>query len=309
MGNNRLQIEDCSINPNSTAISTMRWKSEYGRILCCRKDIGLIRGIGDKKRTILINKGITSWDQNELNEICITDKTINSNIIQSNKNNKLILPNFIDLSKNYQNIFNIHNNITEIFLDIETVPDFVIDHTESCSTFPNIVLIGLGYVTGGSSWQYKFFSPNKMYDLDAFNSMMKSFQDFIQSRKNKVRIYHWSGSESKDLAKYCNGAEFVDLCALFREYKMGIPGSFSYKLKEITNALRKLGHARSSWEGLRCCSGTDSVGATIAAVVTSRKYYQNLPETEELIDLKNYNEIDCKSMCEIIIFLRNYYNL
>ena len=180
------------------------------------------------------------------------------------------MPNYEQIKCDYNKIFN-DNNYTEIYLDIETVPDFVRDSSTELD-FPNIVLIGAGFIAG-SSWQFKYFSPNIMYNKDSFEEMMTSFRDFIYSRKNKVRIYHWSGSEGKDLVKYTNGAEFIDLCELIRKHDIGIPGAFSYKLKEFTNALFRLGQVKSNWCGLKCKSGTDAVGATIAAVVTSKKYY------------------------------------
>ena len=122
-------------------------------------------------------------------------------------------------------------------------------------------------------------------------------------RKNG-NIIHWSGSEGKELGKYCkNNNQFIDLCRLLQTNCIAIPGAYTCKLKDIGGAMHRLGLIQSSWSDLPCRSGTDAIGAMLMHLDLVRANHIVAGTSQPQNDLCRYNEIDCKTMCEIAVAL------
>jgi hypothetical protein len=94
--------------------------------------------------------------------------------------------------------------------------------------------------------------------------------------------------------------EFFDLCKIFRDNKIILPGQFGYGLKEISRLMKKYGLIDTVWEA-GISSGMD---AMVEAIRTYR--YRTDPKVKGLFfeQVKKYNYVDCKVMQEIVAWHR-----
>lgn len=98
---------------------------------------------------------------------------------------------------------------------------------------------------------------------------------------------------------------WVDMCDIFIKTPIVVKGALCFKLKEIGKALFANGLIMTCWEN---SSISDGLNAMISAI----KYYELKKQNVLNDDVKNifvdiikYNEIDCKSVWEIVSYLRN----
>jgi hypothetical protein len=143
--------------------------------------------------------------------------------------------------------------------------------------------------------------------------MLHEFWDFINiilKEKNKInsRFIHWTKAEP---SQYCKCIEkfmlpcknFIDLFEVFKMEPIVIKGAFGFSLKDISNAMYKNKMIKTCWpkSTIACANGQD-------ALLLGIKLYESNEEIEydnnTLKVIRDYNEVDCKVLFEIIEYLR-----
>ena len=82
-----------------------------------------------------------------------------------------------------------------------------------------------------------------------------------------------------------------------------IRGALGFGLKDIAQAMYKLGLIQTKWES----GPVDGLGAMVGAwwcAQEALKKTATLPEIDLMKGIQEYNEVDCKVMMEIVRYLR-----
>jgi hypothetical protein len=115
----------------------------------------------------------------------------------------------------------------------------------------------------------------------------------------KLPFYYWSDAERQMLTKAlgserlnAEGLQLVDMCKIFREGQIILPGQFGYGLKEIGGLMHQYGMIQTGWGNADISNGLDAMVEAIQ--VYKVKYNQDF--FNEVI---RYNYVDCKVMQEI----------
>jgi hypothetical protein len=162
-------------------------------------------------------------------------------------------------------------------------------------------MIGIGHQVD-KQWVYKCFTISELNDEKEIKMFM-NFWLYINSISTKPLFYHWSKAEPILWNKFKNSnqiewsdKQFYDLHELFIKKEITVKGSLDYSLKNIGKALYNNNLIRIKWPENDCCNGNDA--QMIATSIYANKRFDLLPQIIE------YNEIDCKMLCEILNLLR-----
>jgi hypothetical protein len=152
------------------------------------------------------------------------------------------------------------------------------------------------------------------------HDLINKFTDYIYSKninnmnneifKNVVRLIHWSNFEKRvfesKINKYYLNNKFklnwYDLLEVFKfkDSPIIIKGCRSFKLKEITNKLNEHKLINIKWPDLE-----DGLLSSFMAK-DIYEHNDNKNKNNFIIDITEYNYIDCKSLDYILNFIRNY---
>ena len=294
------------------------WNEEKKRLGKLIKEITLIWNITYSQRCLLIEKGITEWDDPILlnniypyeiknnNKYLIQDKMININL----QNDIKISPRKI---KNNDFIKIIKNKNNSIILDIESILDFNEKENyfndDKYNEKPRICIIGT-IITDTNI--FKDFTI-KYCNNDEEKKIIEYWLSYIKKQINNdiIRIYHWGNAEKIYIdymknkypeLKYPN-FEFIDLLKYFKSEPISIKGCFSYSLKDIVNSLYNLNLLKEKW--IDDTNGLDAMTELIK--ISDIAENKNIP-MKRFINIKNiiyYNYIDCKVLIDILNFLED----
>jgi hypothetical protein len=275
----------------------------------------------------------------------LNDERINSDILGfKNKANEEIIKKMLELNKSDKYIYidkELNNcmdwqdkNEYEFFVDFET-------YSKSNISGPDediIYMIGVCYEE-----EFKCFIINNKYEIkkhikkrknedlncDLSNyvlchdeyDLINRFTDYIYSKNNSktdncvykknARLIHWSNFEervfSSKIEKYSlNKKRFTlnwyDLCNVFKytDSPILIKKCWNFKLKDITNKMCEYNFIDLKWPDLE-----DGLLSSFMA----KDIYENNDKHNKnnfIIDITEYNYIDCKTMYNILNFIRNY---
>jgi hypothetical protein len=145
--------------------------------------------------------------------------------------------------------------------------------------------------------------------------MINNFWIFIKETmndKNKInsRFIHWTKAEPSQYYKCVDkfmlpNKNFIDLFEVFKKEPIVIKGAFGFSLKDIANAMYKNNMIKTCWpnnESIKCANGQD------ALLLGINLYKENNIVREDnniLKVIRDYNEVDCKVLFEIIEYLRS----
>ncbi len=203
-----------------------------------------------------------------------------------------------------------------------------------------IFLIGVGYEENGV-WTYKSFSMST-YTLAEERRVIQEFVDFIENRviahmrKYRIRsrnlvfpsLFHWGHAERTMFrtadnrhgniwSRWKNEIYWVDYCNIMKKEPIVVKGAKKFGLKEIAKAMKYHNFIQSSWDD---AGPQDGLNALIQAAEYYRfmNDYNNLNQEEQIANhefyskhihnfsnIIKYNEMDCKTMWEIVEYFRN----
>lgn len=286
-------------------------------------DITLLWNVGPKQRRIANSNGVWNWkDPNCTPEnLGVTGKIkskVIGRILEANHSEiRNIHPKYI--SHNYEDWKNTEGRNIELFVDFET----------TCSVFnglddlPNnyshnlIFLIGAGYICPKTNkWIFKEFTVNQINESEE-NRICCEFVNFINQLaqtyqiKDSIPCYHYSSAEKTSWNNFLKRnnknyeIDWVDLLKVFLEEPIGVKGALNYSLKTIAKTFYNHGYIQTIWDNnLSCVDGADAaVGAFRANLECLQKgiSFQKHDLTQDII---KYNEVDCKTLQEILFYLR-----
>ena len=190
------------------------------------------------------------------------------------------------------------------------------------------------YYKSNDKWEYICFYINK-YDIEQEKNMFKNFMNFILERYNLIKLikgksfnisnnlYHWTPAElvfmNTSMVRHINNdnlieeiydnfyknCSWLDLYKLFTTVPITIKGCFNFKLKSVTNALYSLGIINTVWPDTGISEGMTAMLKSIKVYKTIKN--KDLVEDETFKLVIDYNEIDCKAVWDILLFLRKKY--
>ena len=197
-------------------------------------------------------------------------------------------------------------------------------------------------VVDNSGWEYVCFYM-KSACMEQERSVYEHFMKFFDERRIKIcevykdggnkpinNLFHWTAAEKtylkalnnrhydrvsedkiniemvKLIDRFNATCKMVDLFMLFRKVPIVVKGSFNFKLKNVTNAMRGNGLITTIWPDSSVMEGFSAtlMAAEIYNDIDDEKVNpENLGNNGMYRDIIDYNEIDCKSMRDIRRYL------
>ena len=130
----------------------------------------------------------------------------------------------------------------------------------------------------------------------------------VLSGKSENIVYHWTSAEKSWLNNvFKRGTikdvelNWFDLHKFFIDNKITMNGVMKYSLKSVAKWMFMNGLIKTNWDS----NAVDGMGAMMIALNTyKRDDIIDIRELSEMIDVINYNEIDCRVMSDILGVLR-----
>ena len=140
-------------------------------------------------------------------------------------------------------------------------------------------------------------------------------EDYLNEEKeqteNNFKLYHYSNAEVNLFKTAINRIgiskefNFCDLLEIIKQEPVVIKGALNFSLKTVVKALNDLGKIKINYNSLNVKSGLD--GLMVGIVAEKERIIKNIPFQENQLIKESllYNEIDTKSIYEILSYLRN----
>lgn len=272
----------------------------------------------------------------------LNKKSVNSNKNIINK--KTLIYNKDKLLTFKDDIFEKNNYTIDFFIDFETINNIDSNNLVSNTDITDMInIIGVGYInpeSDNNEWIFKKFIANRL----TFNEEKRIISEWIEYMKDviekynldepekinknqyKCRIYHWSSAEFNMMKRFIKKLEpdnnhndkkiisnihqifydynWVDLLHIFKDTPIIVKGAFNFSLKTISNALYNLKEIDILWEDNNCVNGMESMFVSIEANKWAINENKDIIDYKYMLDVIKYNEIDCKVMWKILLFLQ-----
>jgi len=297
-----------------------RWNSTKHEIANKLNDITQVWMCGVKNREKALKQGITNWKDTKLTSEVLGIKGNRGKIVDKMLDiNRGSTRNFLP-ERMTENIFSWRDSSNEVFVDFETFSDIFTNDPSYITSQSNsnfIFQIGVGFVEN-QKWSYKYFLCHNVSRNEEFR-IMKEFMKFLKERNNPS-IYYWHAentfwkqslksqlhrddipqSEKLMLNDWSLENSLRDLRKLFVDEQVVIKGCFSYALKKIGRTMKKLKMINTPMES-ECSDGR-------TAMVQAWNCYQKFERPWKcgaMKDVTQYNEYDCRLLCDILTYIRN----
>jgi hypothetical protein len=149
----------------------------------------------------------------------------------------------------------------------------------------------------------------------------------VNNAKNSYRLYHWSSAEivmwknsteryfrrherfapltKKDMVEDFveDESEWCDLLKIFHYEPIVIKGCLDFSLKTIAKKMAEYGFIKSKWDE-KILNGMSTL---MFAYNCNEKYKRtgtHFKDMREMTEVIRYNEVDCKVLYEIVLYLR-----
>lgn len=277
---------------------------------------GLLSGVGKKNVLHAYSLGITSMMDKRCNSKTLGFKTdgklsrrIDNKLKVNFKSPNNIEPQIIlDNSNDWQT-----KTPLDIYIDYETLQGIFIDkinisNTKSISSF--VFMIGIGYEFDGIFHYESFITTD--YSIKEEYKIFVAVDDFINRLKEKhqtnvkPKLFCWSGAEEsvtktvnmRHNTKFFSNIEWCDMYKVFTNEPISIKGSFTDKLKDIAKAMKSHNMIQTDWPDNGIDNGQKAMFKAI-------EYYKSTNKDNSIItNIRDYNEVDCKVVWEIVNYLR-----
>ena len=210
----------------------------------------------------------------------------------------------------------------EFYVDFETVSSL----DDDFSAIPErggqelIFMIGCGHIADGE-WRFECFVTNDLGEpdeariIDEWVAHMQEVRDHLAPDLDPY-VIHWSPAEETWLETAWYAAVkrhpeknwphpnwFDFLARVVQRQPVVVRGSHGFGLKPVTKAMHALGLVDIEWGD----GPTDGLGAMIGAwwcAHEAKRLGVPMLELELMRQIRDYNEVDCKAMMEIVSYLR-----
>lgn len=278
---------------------------------------------GVKRRDIAHENGIFKWTDTNLTAGIMGFKEGKSNTIKLDKmlevnrsDDIMVYPDIIqNNNQNWQD-----TNKIELYVDFEAVNDLTKDFSDLSKPGASMIfMIGVGWESPVSgSWKYKDFTMNRLTKAEE-RKCIRKFYKYVRKIENKFNrkalLFHWGQFEQTTFKAAQNrhnklwNVEWFDFLRVMRDEPIIIKGALNFSLKTITKAMYKNEMIEANYEDSACADGLQAmVQAYECHKEAIRKDVSmiDLPKMQEII---KYNEIDCKTLYEIVNYLRDNHGM
>lgn len=211
----------------------------------------------------------------------------------------------------------------EFYVDFETVNDLADDFTQ----LPHrggqalIFMIGCGHLENGE-WRFESFTVDGLTEdeearvIDEWVAHMAATRARLAPEGDDPLVMHWSHAEVTTFESAYNSAQarhpdrdwpsprwFDFLQQVIREEPVVVRGSMGFGLKAMGQALHDLGAIETRWTD----GPADGQGAMVGAwwaQASAAELGEPLSEDGLMLEIAQYNEVDCRVMMEIVRYLR-----
>ena len=297
-------IDPADLHPNMKNKQDSPWRSRKLELAEVRGELTSLWMVGVKARAESIKHGIYSWRDKRCTAARLgfgaetkRGKTLDA-ILCVNRSKKV---KYIGGSTNaVKRLIAQSRGTIEFFVDFETAIIEGQGHV--------IFMIGL-YFKQGRVTRYINFCADR---INAANEkrLIQQFQKFIHNNAKKYRIYHWSAAETSLYRKACRkyrlrgtlvSAHWCDLLAVFHTGPIVVKGAFNFSLKSIAQALFDQRLINDIYDPTAVIK--DGAAAMIHALNAERRALSegvSLATANEIKDIAEYNEYDCRILYEIL---------
>lgn len=129
--------------------------------------------------------------------------------------------------------------------------------------------------------------------------------------EESIPCYHYSAAEKTAWKNFLgrNGKHYeidwVDLLKVFLEEPIGVKGALNYSLKTIAKTFYEHGYIQTIWDNnLSCADGADAAVGAYRANLECLKKNISFKDHDLTQDIIKYNEVDCRTLQEILYYLR-----
>lgn len=227
-------------------------------------------------------------------------------------------------------LFNWRKSSVEFYVDFETVTDVIMNSDFIGSL---IFMIGVGYCEN-YEWKFKCFIADSL-DISSERKIMIDFHNFIAEKsdilnlrntKNKLhsRLWHWGHAEkslyNNSICRHINYIpnekliyNWCDMLRIFKDEPIVTRGALNFSLKTVVKAFYDNGFIETSYIDSPVNNGLNAMVLAYEEHVNFIIHNQqnnnklNLADSFIIQQIKNYNEIDCKVLWEILRYLREHH--
>ena len=292
------------------------WLNEKTILAELIKEITLVWNISYNKRCVLLEKGISCWDDpillRNVYPLQIRDNFrlhIQKKMIRLNSQEEILIePRKI---KNYDFLQIIKDQSNSIILDIESV----VDLEEKDSYFYNKESINtakiciIGTILNKEDYIFKDFTIKYLKEEEERKIICYWIDYLNKNFKGKIKVYHWGNAE-KVYVQYMKDKfpelifpefEMIDLLHYFKLEPINIKGCFGYGLKEIVKQLYNLKLIENQWEDET--NGLDAMIQLKKTSVTALEKNIPIKRFHEIKRIIYYNYMDCRVIVDILKML------
>ena len=159
------------------------------------------------------------------------------------------------------------------------------------------------------TWLKKKHSNIEVFNInlsEVFNLFKDTMPKELQNNFGECNIIHWSNAEVTHYNKINNRygnifpkLQWFDLMKFFKTNNIFILGALNFSLKTIAKKMYEYNMINTIWDDSDCMNGQD------AMFKSWQMYTNNDINNSKYKDIIKYNEVDCKTMFEILNYLRD----
>ena len=314
------------LRPNSNR-DHGRWSEAVKQIAAETDDLTMLYNVGSKGRDNAAQQGITRWRDPMLTPAAAgvngptTAPRLQALLDVNREDGAPVRPVVVETLRDQW----IEPSPAEFYVDFETVNDLDdrFDRFPDKGGQPLIFMIGCGHLEG-DEWAFECFVADQLTETSEAEIIEKWLQHMASVIAEPhvdaaPRLIHWSEHEVSSLDGAYNSVaqrnpaissswqhlEWFDfLSKVVRPEPVVVRGAHGFGLKAMTNALRELGLIDTRWGA----GPTDGLGAMVGAWWCQQAIEQGgvgcLLDLGLMQEIRDYNEVDCKAMMEIVRYLR-----
>jgi len=182
------------------------------------------------------------------------------------------------------------------------------DLTFDYMTRNHLYMIGMGWEEEGK-FNYECFIPRRLTNQEEklnISRWLTRMRSISNGMDRKYRVIHWTKAETrmfdnlKELFCFRGEVEWYDLHPVFRDNQIVCKGMNNFSLKTVAKSFKKLGYIETVWEDNIC----DGLGANMVIIGGKEGGNEYLETYVGMDEVRRYNLVDCKTMWELVKFLR-----
>lgn len=303
------------------------WEKAIKEITRELEDLTMLWQVGAERRDKAVRKGITSWKDPRATAETLgvtgptTQPVLEALLDVLRNDGPVVRPAHVRAAESEWR----EQPSLEFFVDFE----YVTDLKDDFSTFPDrggktiIFMIGCGHMENGE-WQFAQFTTDRLDEssearaIDQWLEHMRETQARLGGGEDP-HLFHWAPAEEINYETAYNSARkrhpdkgwpvvnwFDLLRRVMRKEPVVIEGSMGFGLKSVARAFHDHGLTKTDWG----TSKVDGMGAMVGAWRCDDEAAERgvrLIDTELMVEIGEYNEVDCKVMQEILYYLRAHH--